>query len=87
MLLSKAVTTDHYNNHLETYKKLVVVCEFLLSEELEDTFVRFLGELELSDDPFWSEFSETIQSLKSEFEITSDEINQTINSFIKLPAS
>ncbi|WP_404443515.1 hypothetical protein LG307_14920 [Sutcliffiella horikoshii] len=61
---------------LSTYKKLHIMTEFILAQDLEDNFVLFLKQIQFHPD--FVGMHQEITQLINEYEITDTEIQQTM---------
>lgn len=68
-------------DHLETYKRLLLAYEFI-TEAYMDEYVDFLRGLEGDK---WDDFQDTIAAVATEFDVNADEVNEAIQSFVKVP--
>ncbi|MEC1697733.1 hypothetical protein [Schinkia azotoformans] len=61
-------------NELYLYKKIMILTEFLLDQNLEDEYVDYL--YSIKNKSIWADFKEEINTAIAEFEITDQQINE-----------
>ncbi|TWE06426.1 hypothetical protein FB550_102448 [Neobacillus bataviensis] len=85
-MFSSKVENNHliYTDGLKNLKRLMVVQHWLMSSNLEDHYVEFLKEMVSNLDTEWIDFKDVILEEIELYEITQEDVQQELKSFIKV---
>ncbi|WP_080845597.1 hypothetical protein [Cytobacillus gottheilii] len=78
-------TQPNYSDGILNTQRMMILTEFILANDLEDLYVQHLKQLNQQAE--WDHFKPVIQETIAEFEITEEEIQETMKELFKVPVA